>query len=274
MIISASRRTDTPAFHATWFMDCIRREKVTVRNPFNPTQEKMVSLQPEDVDAIVFWTRNADPLIKHLPELDDRGYRYVFLYTITGYGSPLEKHSPAIDKATETFKTLSQMVGPQRVIWRFDPIIYVAEQGERQIISQFQQIANALVHTTSRVIISFLDFYKKVTKRLPALEQATGIHLVDIATNRRLVSGIANSLSAIASEHNMEIVSCAEKINLRAYGIRPGSCIDAQYLNEIFELNLSFSKDKGQRTRCRCSSSQDIGSYNTCRHGCVYCYAI
>jgi hypothetical protein len=274
MIISASRRTDIPAFHAAWFMDCIRRQKVTVKNPFNPNQEKVVSLQPADVDVIVFWTRNADPLIRHLQELDNRGYRYVFLYTFTGYGPPLEKHCPALDRAVETFRTLSHMVGPKRVIWRFDPIIYVAEHGEKQIISQFQQVARPLAHNTPRVIISFLDSYRKVTKRLSALEQTTGTRVVDIASNHRLMGRIAAALAANADEHDMEIFSCAEEVGLKLYGIRPGSCIDAQYLNEIFELDLPLEKDKGQRPRCRCAPSLDIGSYNTCRHGCVYCYAI
>ena len=129
MIISASRRSDIPAFHASWFMDCIREGQVTVKNPFNPKQESVIRLEPAQVDVIVFWTRNAAPLLGHLPELDDHGYDYIFLYTITGYGPPLESNCPSLERAVETFKQLSDTIDPERVIWRFDPIICIEGKG-------------------------------------------------------------------------------------------------------------------------------------------------
>ncbi len=274
MIISASRRTDIPAFFASWLMDCIRRGEVRARNPFNPTQEKVVSLRPADIEAIVFWTRNATPLIRHLPELDDRGYRYIFLYTINGYGSPLEPNSPPVDNAIETFRNLSERVGASRVIWRFDPILFPEGEGTDWITSRFDKIAQSLYGSTRRVIISFLDRYKKVARRLTRLAKDTGLTLKDVTGEEESLGHIAAVLATVAAESGIKIFSCAEKVDLLPYGIKPGSCIDAHYLNETFCLTIPASKDKSQRPLCRCAPSQDIGAYNTCRHECVYCYAI
>ncbi|MFH0812117.1 MAG: DUF1848 domain-containing protein [Pseudomonadota bacterium] len=274
MIISASRRTDIPAFYSTWFMDRIREGKVLVKNPFNPSQAKLVSLHSKDVEAIVFWTRNANPLLSHLEELDQRGFKYIFLYTITGYGSPLEKHVPSLTSAIETFRALSREIGPERLIWRFDPIIYLSGKGEEWITSLFEKIAQSLRNETKRVIISFLDFYPKVMRRLATLEEITGIKAVDIINSEDVVRRIATTLSALARKNNLEICSCAEKVNLEDFGIKPGKCIDGDCLNQIFGLHIKVEKDKSQRPQCRCTTSQDIGAYNTCRHGCWYCYAI
>ena len=274
MIISASRRTDIPAFFAPWFMERIRAGSVRVKNPYNPSQSKTVSLLPEEVDALVFWTRNAEPIMEHLKELDDRGYHYIFLYTITGYGPPLEKKSPPLEKALETFKKLSQKIGPEKIFWRFDPIIYASGKGEEWITSCFKNIASVLKNETQRVIVSFLDFYPKVVKKLKTVEKECGFNVIDLTHQTTLVGKIAVSLVELAATNNMEIVSCAEKIELAGFGINPGSCIDGEVLNRLFGTHLAVEKDKNQRPSCRCTTSQDIGEYRTCRHGCVYCYAL
>jgi DNA repair photolyase len=274
MIISASRRTDIPAFCAPWFMERIREGNVLVKNPFNPSQAKTVSLRPEEVDALVFWTRNAEPLMEHLEELDDRGYNYIFLYTITGYGPPLEKESPPLANALETFKKLSQKIGPEKIIWRFDPIIYASGKGEEWIASCFNKIAGALRNETQRVIVSFLDLYPKVIKRLKTVEKESGLKVMDLTHQSAIVGKIATSLAELATTNSMEIVSCAEKKELAGFGIQPGSCIDGEMLNRLFGTHITIEKDKSQRPQCRCTTSQDIGEYRTCRHGCVYCYAL
>lgn len=274
MIISASRRTDIPAFYASWFMDRIREGNVVVLNPFNPSQHKQVSLHPNEIDAIVFWTRNARPLFQYLDELDRAGYNYLFLYTITGYGPPLETKCPPLEYAVKTFNNLSQRVGPSRVVWRFDPIVYMQGRGEHWIIERFEQIVRYLDGYTERVIISFLDFYRKVERRLTALTRSTGLEVADVNENHAAVARISRALAELAEQHGMCISSCAEKIDLQPFGIKPGSCIDADYLSRIFAITIPRAKDKSQRPRCRCAPSQDIGTYNTCRHGCVYCYAM
>lgn len=274
MIISASRRTDIPAFYSSWFMERIREGKVTVKNPFNPSYKKVVRLRPEDVDVIVFWTRNANPILRYLKELDQRGFHYVFLYTITGYGTPLERHAPPLKNALETFKKLSQKIGPERVTWRFDPIIYISGKGEKWIAARFEKIARSLQNETNRVVVSFLDFYKKVAKRLAGLEEKTSLQIVDITNKQDIIRRISITLAELACKNNMTIYSCSEKINLESYGIRPGACIDGERLNRIFGLRIKIEKDKNQRPLCRCTVSQDIGEYNTCHYGCIYCYAI
>ena len=274
MIISASRRTDLPAFFSSWFMDQVREGSVLVKNPFNPEQKKKVSLRPDDVEAIVFWTRNANPLLPYLKELDDYGYPYVFLYTITGYGPPLEKESPSLEKALEGFKRVSQKIGPTRITWRFDPIIYIAEKGEDWIVSCFEKIARSLRNETDRVIVSFLDLYPKVVKRLLKVEEESGFKVLDLTHQRIMVGKIAATLAGLAEENDLEILSCAEKEELVRFGIKPGSCIDGERFNQIFGLNITVGKDKHQRPQCRCTTSQDIGEYRTCRHGCRYCYAL
>lgn len=273
MIISASRRTDIPAFYGAWFLERIRAGKVVVKNPFNPNQQKLVGLGPEEVEVIVFWTRDANPLLPYLPELDVRGYRYVFLYTITGYGPPLEPRSPSLEKALKCFLQLGDALGPERVTWRFDPILGVEGKGVQWITSRFEQIACSLQNHTSRVIVSFLDFYGKVVKNLRHLEETTGMKVVDLSEEAEKMGAVAGSLAALAQENRMQIQSCAEARLLAPYGIMPGACIDADALNRTFGLALKPEKDKSQRVQCRCTVSQDIGTYGTCRHGCVYCYA-
>ena len=245
-----------------------------VKNPFNPKQQSVVSLEPVNVDAIVFWTRNAAPLLRRLPELDERGYNYIFLYTITGYGSPLETNCPPLKKAAETFKRLSDMLGPERLIWRFDPIVSVEEKGSDWTIARFEEIARSLRGCTGRVVVSFLDLYKKIIRRLEKLKNEHGLTVADTANQPSFVSHAATALASLAAENEMEIYSCAEKTDLKPFGITPGSCIDAAYLNKIFGLAIPPAKDKSQRPHCTCAASRDIGTYNTCRHGCVYCYAI
>ena len=273
MIISASRRTDIPAFFSSWFMERIREGTVQVKNPFNPSQIKTVSLLPTNVEVIVFWTRNAEPILPHLRELDDRGFNYVFLYSITGYGPPLEKNNPPLEKTIAAFKELSRKIGAEKVIWRFDPLIYVSGKGEDWITSRFAKIASSIGPDTRRVIISFLDFYAKVVQRLKKLEQTAGLKVIDISQQKDLIKKIALTLSQTAGQNNLEIFSCAEKNDLTNCGINPGSCIDGELFNRIFGLNIKSEKDKHQRPQCRCTISQDIGRYGTCGHGCVYCYA-
>jgi len=273
MIISASRRTDIPAFYSSWLMDRLRQGAVTVKNPFNPTQQTYISLEPREVDAIVFWTRNPAPLMTHLAELDERGYRYYFLYTITGYGPPLEKYGPSLEAAVASFQCLSNRIGRSRVIWRFDPIMFIEGNGTSAVTSRFEHIARSLSGYTDRVIISFLDIYKKVSRRLNCLEKEHGIKIIDVSRQPEQIGPLAANLASRADDNGMEIQSCAEKVNMEPYGIMPGSCIDAMLMNKLFGLAVPPAKDKSQRPACRCAPSRDIGTYNTCRHGCVYCYA-
>jgi hypothetical protein len=270
MIISASRRTDIPAFYTSWFMNRIKEGFLLTRNPFNGRPSKKVSLRPEDVDAIVFWTRNPEELIQHVPELDSNGFKYYFQYTITGYPRSLEKSVPDRQRAIKTFCQLSEIIGPRRVIWRYDPIIESNLVDINEHKRLFKKIAVSLKGKTHRVVISFADFYKK-TKR--NLNQIAGLHYRDLLTDNDALICLAEYMADVAKTNDMEIQSCAEAIELADIGIEHGKCIDDKLLKDEFGLSLDLKKDKYQRKECGCIKSIDIGQYNTCSHGCSYCYA-
>ncbi|MGB4268372.1 MAG: DUF1848 domain-containing protein [Spirochaetota bacterium] len=271
MIISASRRTDIPAFYSQWFMDCIQKGHCSVTNPFNPMQTKEVSLLPEDVEAIVFWTRYPVGLMKHFCKLTDSGYRYIFLYTITGYPRWLEPHSPELSHAIQAFKDVSMMLGSQKIIWRYDPIVFSKELDFDFHIKNFTAIAQQLQGYTQRVIISIMEPYKKVIRRLkPLHEKEIVLYPMNIFNHAALYT-FFTSIKHIATHCGMHIQSCCS--NLTEYGITNGACIDGNLINSVFRLDLHFIKDTYQRNNCLCAKSIDIGSYTTCRFGCLYCYA-
>lgn len=273
MIISASRRTDIPAFYAAWFMNRVRAGYCTVPNPFNPRQVGCVSLQPEDVDVIVFWTRNARPLMASLDELDDRGYRYYFQYTILAYPRLLETKTPPVETAIKTFRRLSERIGPERVIWRYDPIVFSSLTDATFHRKRFAWLAEQLRGLTRRVVISIVDGYRKVQSRLHKLV-AQGVTIPDQTLEQIAdFDGLMYGLVETAMRCEMEIVSCAEELDLTRYGVQPGKCVDDALIARVFNLHLNLKKDTGQRNACGCVASRDIGMYDSCLFGCQYCYA-
>ncbi|QTA91709.1 DUF1848 domain-containing protein [Desulfonema magnum] len=273
MIISASRRTDIPALYSEWFMNRIRARFCTVPNPFNIRQVSEVSLKAEDVDAIVFWTRYARPLIQYFKALDERGFYYYFQYTINGYGPRIESANPPLENAIRCFREVSDRLGPERVIWRYDPIILTSVLDTEYHLELFSQIAGNLRGHTLRCVISLVDFYKKTRRRLSFLadeEVITEHHPAERSLIRELLIGIQE----IARGNNMEVVTCAEQTDFSDIGIMPGKCIDDKLLTELFPgRSFSGKKDPGQRKLCRCVQSRDIGMNNSCIFGCRYCYA-
>lgn len=263
MIVSASRRTDIPAFYSDWFFNRISDGYVMVRNPMNIHQVSRISLSPNVVDCIVFWTKNAERMLNRLHLLTT--YNFYFQFTITPYGQNLEPNVPPKEEAILQFRTLSQLIGKSRVIWRYDPILLTSDIDFLYHDHYFRYIASNLAGFTSRCVISFIDLYKKCSRNLLGLK-------IENLTQKDM-RNIAKSLSNIASEYNMQIVSCAEDINLSEIGIEHGKCIDDKLISEISGQELDIQKDKSQRRECGCVASVDIGAYNTCSHGCLYCYA-
>lgn len=272
MIISASRRTDIPAFYARWLMNRIRAGYCIVSNPFKARQLFEVSLKPADVDAIVFWTRNAHPLLPHLAELDERGFNYYFQYTINGYGRSLEPCAPALNETVSAFRSLAERVGPARVIWRYDPIILGNRTPPDYHRQRFEELAGMLDGATERVMVSVATFYRKTRRRLTALERG-GFSFEEAKGDEPHVRKLLAELAAIARGRGLDIYACATETDLRDVGILPGRCIDGDLLRTQFGLDGSYTKDPGQRKPCGCAVSRDIGVVDTCLHGCVYCYA-
>lgn len=269
-IISASRRTDIPAWYARWFMNRVRAGFCDVPNPFNPKQVSRVSLLPGDVAAIVFWTRDPGPIITHLPELDRRGLPSVFLFTLLDYPRTLDPGTAPLEQRIDRFKRLADAIGPDRVIWRYDPI-YLSPNTDLHFHRRtFARLAEALCGHTRRCVMSFVDVYRKMEKRLADLE-ISGFQPVEPVPGT--IAPFIRDMVAMAEKNGMALTSCAETRNLDHLGIQPGRCIDAEYLSRIFNRHLPHRKDPSQRKTCRCSVSKDIGMYDTCPAGCVYCYA-
>lgn len=264
MILSASRRTDIPNYYSDWFYQRIKEGYCYVRNPVNAHQISKISLSPEVVDCIVFWTKNPAPMMARLPELKD--YRYYFQFTLTGYGRDIEPNVPhKKESVIPTFQSLSKEIGKEKVIWRYDPILFTEKYNMEYHLSAFAQIAEALCGYTDKCVISFVDIYAKNRKTMDRLRVQ--------AFPEEKLKEFAGKLSRIAREHQMEIAACAEAMDLSDCGISPNRCIDKGQIEKIIGCKLSGGKDKNQRGECGCMESVEIGAYDTCKNGCLYCYA-
>ncbi len=273
MIISASRRTDIPAFYATWFMNRIRAGYCTVPNPFNLNQISYVSLKPHDVDVIVFWTRNPRPLFGAFDELDALGFRYYFQFTILDNPRVMDPKSPPVEASIKTFQALSDRLGPDRVIWRYDPVVLSDETDAAFHSERYAYIASQLCGYTRRSVISIVDVYKKAAKRLRSMAAKGIVVARDDVENWPGFSELMRFMVGEAERNKMELVSCAEELNLSHYGVQPGKCVDDGYIARLFGCQVTSKKDPSQRQACGCVVSRDIGMYDSCLFGCQYCYA-
>ncbi len=274
MIISASRRTDLPAYYSRWLMNRLHAGFCLVPNPFNPRLVARVSLLPSDVEAIVFWTRDARPMLASLSDLDRRGYRYVFLVTVVDYPAPLGPGNLPVPVAVQMFRRLAERIGHDRVVWRYDPIVFSNVTDGAFHARQFAFLADELWRSTRRVIISGLSFYRRNLRSLKALE-AHGVFIrpkEDVPVDE--MESMLGRLASVARERGLDLVSCAETLDWRRVGIAPGRCIDDAWLGRVLGVRVPARKDPGQRQACGCVVSRDIGVYGTCVRGCPYCYAV
>lgn len=272
MIISASRRTDIPAFYAEWFMERIRAGFCIVANPFNADQEVRVDLSPQSVDVIVFWTRNPRPLMKYLEEITHRGYQFYFQFTLMNNPRELDPKTPALKASLATFQDLAAQIGAEKVVWRYDPIVFSNVTGTEFHLKTFEYIAGELRGCTHRSIISIMDEYPKIQPRLKSL----AISGFSTFTRENIVQALPDLLPAIVEvshRNGMQVYSCAEDLDLVPYGVKHGKCVDDDYIREVFGLQVNPQKDPNQRRACGCVVSKDIGAYDTCLFGCAYCYA-
>ncbi|MFO7568981.1 MAG: DUF1848 domain-containing protein [Smithellaceae bacterium] len=263
MIISCSRRTDIPAFYSDWFFNRLQAGFVEVRNPRNPGQIKTVSLLPDFMDGFVFWTKNPAPMLPKLDLLND--YPFYFHFSLTPYGSDIEPHLPPKSECLDTFRRLSDAISPRRAIWRYDPVVFSRNIGLAYHEDAFGNLARQLAGFTKRCVISFVDLYRHIAKRMAAIS----LRAPDEDETRQL----GNLISEIAASFGITVETCAEQIDLSADGIKHARCIDDRLMSEISGKPLFLPKDRYQRKVCGCVASVDIGAYNTCGHQCAYCYA-
>jgi DNA repair photolyase len=272
MIISASRRTDIPAFYSQWFMNRLRAGYCLVPNPFNPRQVARISLVPESVDAIVFWSKNPAPMLHLLPTIEAMGYRFYFLFTVNAYPRALEPNLPSLAERISTFIELSEEIGPRRVIWRYDPIILSNRTDASYHRETFQNVCQQLTGSSKRVITSIITFYRKTLRNLAPLEKQGYVFDKEPRRNPE-IAALLSHMATTAAEYGLEVFACAESRDYTHLGINPSRCIDAALIRELWGTPVSSKKDPGQREHCGCALSRDIGMTNTCPHGCPYCYS-
>jgi len=276
MIVSVSRRCDIPRQDFDWFMGRLDAGYVNVVNPFNRNQIRRVSLMPrsdntvDGVDVLVFWTRDPRHILANAEALTQRGFLFYVMVTITGYPSELEPSMTSARKICAAVKELSRKIGPERVIWRYDPLFISTITDEDFHRRNFSELARNLTGSVRRVIISLYDEYRGSKQRIDALERLGVFRM-----GKHDAAGLAGLLTDIAKNAGaagMEIQSCAEEVSLEPFGIKNGACIDAALINKLWGLEIT-GKDKNQRPHCLCCQSVDIGAYKSCSSGCVYCYA-
>ena len=263
MILSVSKRTDIPAFFSDWFLNCLKNQRIGVRNPYNQKMfEKQVT--PDNTDCIVFWTKNALPMFPKLDQITAMGYVYYFQYTLNAYGVDIEPNLPSLEKKLATFQALSDKLYKTKVIWRYDPILFTPKYTPQWHIQAFQKLCQELAGYTNKCVISFVDTYGKIKSNLSKLQQ------FDLPKDE--LKAFARELKQIADKYNIQIATCAEATCLSEIGITKNACIDAHLIRQITGKPLS-THPENSRPECLCSKAFDVGKYDTCPHGCVYCYA-
>jgi len=264
MIISASRRTDIPTYYSDWFLNRIKEGFVYVRNPVNIHQIGKIALTPDVVDGIVFWTKNPLPIINRLDELKD--YIYYFQFTLNAYGKDVEPNVPPKNNVIiPAFQKLSRKIGKDRVIWRYDPIFFNEVYTPEYHLKYFKMLVDRLKGYTEKCTVSFLDFYRKTKKNTSQLK-------ITVPTLEQK-EALLRQFYEISETAGIHIDTCAEDIDLRKFGITGACCIDKERLERLGGYKLNIKKDKNQRPKCGCIESIDIGAYDTCKNGCLYCYA-
>lgn len=269
MIISASRRTDIPAFYSRWLVNRLREGFCEVKNPFNAAQVSRISLSPEDASAIVFWTRDPRPLLPHLPEIRAMGHEPFFLYTLMDNPRALDPKCPGPESSVPAFAALAESC-PGRVTWRYDPVVLTEMTPPNWHRRTFDRLAARLAGFTDRVVVSLMEPYRKISGRMAALaDEGCALVPTEIETVIRLLVDLRD----MAAARGMTLSTCSQPEIYEASGLTPARCIDPDWIERHIGVSLPAAKDPNQRPRCGCAPSRDIGAYDRCLFGCRYCYA-
>ena len=270
MIISASYKTDIPAFYGRWFQNRLDAGFCRVVNPYNQNQHQFVSLCRNDVDGFVFWTKNLTPFLDTLENVNIRGYPFLIQYTINGYPRALESRVVDTERSITSFADAAEKYGQKTCVWRYDTIIFSTLTDVDFHLHNFENIARKLENYTDEVVVSFLQVYSKTRKNLNAAARDQKFDWHDPAADVK--RSLLMSLAQIASDRGMRLSICSQP-DLTVAGVGDARCIDAHRLIEVGERPFNY-QIKGMRVGCGCFASKDIGDYDTCPHGCVYCYAV
>ena len=261
MILNTGLRTDIPGFFSEWFYNRIEEGFVYVRNPYVKNQIYSYRLDPELIDCIIFCTKNPKPMLENLEKIDK--FNQYWHITITPYGKEIEPNVPPMNDVLGSFKYLSKKLGKENVTLRYDPIFINEKYTLEKHIESFEYIANSLSDYTTEAIISFIDLYEKTKRNFPKAREVT--------KDERLKLG--KEFAQIGKKNNITIKTCVEGTELDKFGIDSSGCMTKEVIERAINKNLNIPKQKARNGECYCLLNNDIGEYNTCAHGCLYCYA-
>ena len=261
MILNTGLRTDIPGFFSEWFYNRIDEGFVYVRNPYAKNQIYSYRLDPELIDCIIFTTKNPRPMFRNLEKIDK--FNQYWHITITPYGKEIEPNVPPVDEVIDSFKFLSERLGKEKVTLRYDPIFISEKYSLEKHIESFDYILDSLSDYTTEAIISFIDLYEKTKRNFPNAKEVT--------QDERL--RIGEEFAKIGEKYNIKVKTCAEGTELERFGIDSSGCMTKEVIEKAINKNLDIPKQKARNGQCYCLLNNDIGEYNTCNHGCLYCYA-
>lgn len=264
MIVSASYRTDIPAHYGAWFLNRLEAGFCRVASPHGG-KPGIVSLKAGDVDGFVFWTRNPGPFAAALKELQSRGAPFVVHFTVTGYPRALEAGVQKAERAAAQLRSLARRYGPRAAVWRYDPIVLTTITPPDWHRENFARLARSLAGATDEVVVSLMDDYRKTSRNLGAAAQKHGFDRLPAPDGKKLLG----ELSDVAGKYGMRMTACTEP----GLGIPAARCIDAGRLSDVAGRRIG-ARERGNRPGCLCHESRDIGAYDSCAQGCVYCYAV
>ncbi len=270
MIISASYKTDIPTFYGPWFRNRLQAGFCRMVNPYNAHQHFKVSLKPEDVDGFIFWTKNVGPFLGVLDLVRERQQPFIVQHTINGYPRALESRVIDADRSVDHLRQVAEKFGPKVAVWRYDTIIFSTLTPPDFHRKNFERLARQLEGSTDEVVVSFMQVYKKTDRNMNQAGEEHGFAWSDPPTTDKL--GLLSDLVDLARSRGMKLTMCSQPEHV-ADGVGIARCVDADRLRQIGGREFRAVL-QGGREACGCFKSKDIGDYDTCPHGCVYCYAV
>lgn len=265
MVLNTGSRTDIPAYYSKWFYNRIREGFVLVRNPYYPSQVTRYLLDPEKIDVMIFCTKNPQPMFGDADSFKAllSTFDTFWFVTVTPYGTDIEPFVPPAEHVIRSFQKLSEQTGKQRISWRYDPIFVTEKYSVAYHIRQFASMTKVLSRYTSQCVVSFIDLYEKTKKNF------RGVRGVTHEEQEQLI----DAFSVIAQEYGMQIHLCCENEQLIRKNVDADGCMSKAVLEKALGCKLVVPQKKMAREACTCLLGADIGAYNTCGHGCLYCYA-
>ena len=262
MIINVGGRTDIVNYYTPWLLNRLSEGYAYSRNPFARENVYKLSLNPEDVGCLLVCSKNYQPILKHIGDIDEK-YNILCNYTITAYGKDIEPKVPSINQSIKTLKRLSDIVGSNKILWRYDPILLTENYTVEKHLETFEYMAEIISPLVYRCIFSFVDMYKKVEENIAEIIPITDEDKV------KLLKGIGE----ISERYNLHTQSCATNESYEKYGIHAAGCTTREILEQAHGVVYKNVKASGIRKNCHCIPSRDIGAYNSCLSECKYCYA-